>query len=474
MSDEPWRWSASALVNAIQDKTLSSREVVQAHLDRMDAINGAVNAVTAVLAEEALAAADRADRRVASGDPVGPLHGLPITVKENIDVEGSATTQGVVSLRHSIAERDAPVIRHLKAAGAIVVARTNMPDFGLRWHTDNDLHGATMNPWDPSRTPGGSSGGEAAAIATGMSPLGIGNDMGGSVRQPAVNCSIAGHRPTTGRVSRVMSTIFEAPPLFYDQVTCVNGPMARHVGDLRLALKVMARPDLSDPIWTLGAAPPVAAANDRCVGLGEDPSGDGVAPGVAEALSRAADILEDAGFTIEPIDPPLLAEADEVIQRLAETDFAKYMEDILPIISANAASVLQSVLHGTAPDAATYRDAIAARYRIAAAWSRLMHRFPLILGPVSTMEAFAVDYDIGGVAAMRRLIRSFRLTELCNLLGLPSLALPVSFDDGLPQGVQIIARRFDEDRCFAAAEVIERAVPTPTPIDPVIAGPMHR
>lgn len=470
MSGELWRWSAVKLGNAIRERSLSSREVVQAHLDRIGAVNDAVNAITVVFAKDALAAADAADVSIASREAVGPLHGVPITVKENIDVIGSATTMGIVSLKDTVPEQDAPIVRHLKDAGAIIIGRTNMPDFGMRWHTDNALHGATLNPWDPSRTPGGSSGGEAAAIATGMSPLGIGNDMGGSTRQPAINCGIAGLRPSTGRVSRTMSSIFDDPPMFYEQIACVNGPMARHVGDLRLALDVMGQPDLADPMWTPGSTPPLSNGNDLRVGLVREVSGDGIAPAVADALDQATAHLRQAGYKVEEIEPPLIAEADDTIQRLSETEIAKYLDSALPLISDDAGNILKAVIGDGKPDAANYRDAIAGRHGIAAAWRRLMENFPLILGPVSTMEAFKVGYDIGGPEAMRRLIRSLRLTELCNLLGLPSVALPVSLAGGLPQGVQIIGRRFDEDRCFDAAEAIERAVRLTTPIDPISAG----
>ena len=467
MSEELWRWSAATLAHAIRERSLSSREVVQAHLDRIGTVNDAVNAITVVFAEEALSAADSADAALARGDAVGPLHGLPITVKENLDVLGSATTMGIVSMKDTIPDKDAPVIRHLKDAGAIVIGRTNMPDFGMRWHTDNDLHGPTLNPWDPSRTPGGSSGGEAAAIATGMSPLGIGNDMGGSTRQPAVNCGIAGLRPSKGRVSRTMTSIFDDPPSFYEQIACVNGPMARQVDDLRLALEVMGQSDPTDPIWTPGCPPPLSNGNDLSVGLVRDVSGDGMAPAVAEALDLAAAHLGQAGYRVEEIEPPLIAEADDTIQRLSETEIAKYIDSVLPIISVDAGNILKAVILEGKPDAANYRDAIAERHRVAAAWRRLMEDFPLVLGPVSTMEAFKVGYDTGGPEAMRRLIRSLRLTELCNLLGLPSVALPVSLAGGLPQGVQIVGRRFDEDRCFDAAAAVERAVLFPTPIDPI-------
>ena len=162
-----WQWSATSLAKAIREKRISSREVIQAHLDRIEAVNHKVNAVTVVLEEDALRTASEADKKIAAGEELGPLHGVPVTFKENIDLVGSATTHGIVDLKDAMPQTDAPVFAHLKQAGAIPIGRTNLPDFGLRWHTNNDLRGATLNPWDPSRTPGGSSGGEAAAIATG-------------------------------------------------------------------------------------------------------------------------------------------------------------------------------------------------------------------------------------------------------------------------------------------------------------------
>lgn len=468
MSDELWRLGATKLAKAVREKEVSSREVIQAHLGRIDTVNGTVNAITAIFAEEALEEADAADAAIASCGNMRPLHGIPITIKENIDVRGSATTKGVVSLKDSFPENDAPIVRHLKSAGAIIIGRTNMPDFGMRWHTDNDLHGATINPWNRLITPGGSSGGEAVALATGMSPLGIGNDMGGSTRQPAINCGVSGLRPSKGRVSRVMSSIHDEPPMFYEQIACVNGPMARHICDLRLALKIMSRADPDDPMWVPASAPPCSKAGERRVGLVADVSGDGIAPAVTRALNTAAAILEQAGYRVEEIEPPLIEEADNTIQRLAEAESASYLENTLVMVSSDAGKILRSVFTDNKSDMKSYRDAIAERHRIAATWSSLMDRFPLILGPVSTMQAFSVGFDTGGVEAMRRLIRSFRLTELCNLLGLPSVALPTSIENGLPQGVQIIGRCFDEDRCFDAAEAIERAVRLPTPIDPIV------
>ena len=188
---EPWRMSSGDLARAIREKKLSSREVITPHLERIEAVNGELNAITDVLADQALAAADEADRALAGGSDVGKLHGVPMTVKENIDLAGSPTTQGVPALAQATPPIDAPRIAQLRQEGAITIGRTNLPDFGLRWHTDSALRGPTLNPWDRARTPGGSSGGDAVALATGMTPLGNGNDYGGSLRWPAQCC---GHR----------------------------------------------------------------------------------------------------------------------------------------------------------------------------------------------------------------------------------------------------------------------------------------
>ncbi len=466
MTGPLWQWSATSLARAIREKSLSSREVIRAHLDRIDAVNHEVNAVTVVLEEDALRKASKADEQLAAGEALGPLHGVPVTVKESIDLVGSATTHGIVDLKNSVPLRDATVITHLKRAGAIPIGRTNLPDFGLRWHTTNDLRGATLNPWDRSRTPGGSSGGEAAAIATGMSPLGVGNDMGGSLRYPAQCCGITAIRPSLGRMSRIATAIFPDPPSFYEQIASVNGPMARHVKDLRLALEVMSQPDPRDPWWI--PAPLMGPAIDAPirVALTVDPAREGGCPAVAQAVRLAADILADAGYVIEEVDPPSLEEAAETIEQISVMEIESYLPAIRPMISKEANSVLEAIIGDTKSDLATYMKAIGRRHRIAQDWNLFLERTPLVLGPVSTLQPFEVGYDVAGPEALRRFITSIVLTESCNLLGLPSVAVPVQVVDGLPQGIQLIGSRFREDLCFDAAEVVERRQGVFTPIEP--------
>jgi amidase len=197
---EIWKMGGAELATRIRRRELSSREVIEAHIRRIESANPSLNAVTALLADEALSAADTADRAVKAGDVVGPLCGVPMTVKEDSDVKGSATTHGLAPLRNAIVERDAPQFAELRAAGAIPIGRTNMPEFGMRWHTNNALHGATRNPWAADYTPGGSSAGEAAAIAAGLSLIGKGSDGAGSLRWPAQCCGVTALKPSHGRV----------------------------------------------------------------------------------------------------------------------------------------------------------------------------------------------------------------------------------------------------------------------------------
>jgi amidase len=222
MSDELWRWDTVRLAHAIRTRLVSSKEAVAACLGRLESINPRMNAVVETLAEEALALAERADRELAKGSSLGPLHGVPVTTKINTDQKGCATTNGVAAFASLIADQDSPSIANLRRAGAIVIGRTNAPEFSWRWFTDNELYGETLNPWNGQRTCGGSSGGAAVAVATGMCPLAQGTDFGGSIRHPALCCGIAGLRPTLGRVPAHNTTTGDRP--ITAQFMAVHGP----------------------------------------------------------------------------------------------------------------------------------------------------------------------------------------------------------------------------------------------------------
>lgn len=263
-----------------------------------------------------------------------------------------------------------------------------------------------------------------------------------------------------------MSAIFSEPPMFYEQVGAVNGPMARCVSDLRLALAVMSQPDPGDPCWLPAPRLGSKASRPVSVAVTVDPGGWGCAPVVSAGVWKAAKLLAEAGYAVEEVEPPAVEESAEVIQRIIDTEVQSYLPAMRTMISEDAAAVLDSFVGHTTPELTAYMKAIARRHAIAARWSLFMQRYPLVLGPVSTHPAFEVGHDLAGPEASRAFIRSVTLAEICNLLGLPSVAVPVEVAEGLPQGVQVIAARFHEDLCFDAAEAIEARVRVFTPIDP--------
>lgn len=459
-SSEPiWSMGTAELADRIRTKEFSSREVVDAYLDRIEAVNGRVNAITVVLASSARATADKADHQIQRGAQVGPLHGVPFTVKENIEMKGSATTQGLVAFKDAVPSVDAPHIAQLKAAGAIPIARTNLPDIATRWHTDNALRGATINPWDATRTPGGSSGGDAVALATGMTPLGMGNDYFGSLRVPAQFCGVASLRPTLGRVAQA-STALENFPMSL-QLMGVQGPMARHVADLRLAFESMCGYDVRDPWWT--SAPFTGPSAPRRVAV----QMAGAHPQVAAGIRKAADALADAGYDVSEDPAPMILEGSDAAQDVVASDSAALADMVRPFLGRDASTFINTWVGLRPPiDKAGYVQAFSTRQGVARAWTQFQDDRPLVLGPVSTRPPFAVGRDLEGPNAVFEIFDSLRLTVVVNLAGLPSVTVPVGEADGLPQAVQIIGPRYREDLALRAAQAIEARVGVITPIEP--------
>ena len=466
---ELWRLDARSIARSVANRETSAREVVESHLARIASINPVLNAIVTVMAEEALTAADGADRAIARGAPLGPLHGVPFTAKNNIDVAGTPTTWGVPALAQAIPEADAPVVKRLKVAGAILIGRTNLPDMALRVDTDSSLHGRTVNPWNPDRTPGGSSGGEAVALATGMSAIGLGNDIGGSLRSPASACGISALKPTTHRVPD--AGLVPGPDrLLVSQWMNVQGPMARTVADVRLAFESLAGADPRDP-WSL-AVPFRRCDSERAirVALMRDPPGGSTDPSVSAAVDAAGTALSNAGYQVEIACPPRYEEAVDLAGTLLMTDFGSHFEQLLPIMGPRGRAFLDGYREATIVPADTegFSHLFEMRDGIARAWSAFMERYDLILGPVWTELPFEVGFDIAnatGVLATRELIRP---VMPANLLGLPSACVPAGYDQatGLPIGVQITGRRLFDEMCLDAAEVIERATSLVVPMTP--------
>lgn len=461
-----WRSSARHIAQLVRSQEVTALEVVDAHLARIAEVNPGVGALTVVFADRARELAAQLDSRIAAGEDVGELAGVPISVKENIDLTWSASTEGWVFLADAVPAVDATMVRRLLDAGAIPIGRGNMPDTGLRWDTDNELFGRTYNPWDRERVAGGSSGGDSVAVATGMVALGLGNDYGGSLRLPAYAAGVCALRPSAGRVPAAGPI---QPWSLTEQFFSVNGPIGRHVDDLDLAFSLMHGADGLDP--TAASIPhPSTYDGPRRVAVTSDPLGWGVDPQVADAIALAAEALATAGWEVVEAEAPMIEEAANLWRQLSVTELVDSFQPGARAVPLGAGATQYfldnaaetQVLHSVSD----YAGAWARRLVIAAAWEQFHAMYPIVLGPVSARRMPRIGYDLSGPAATTELWRDHRLLVTVNFLGLPSVAVPTGLDaDGIPSGVQLIAARNGDHIALGAARDVEAAVRAFTPID---------
>src|SRR5450755_98072 len=445
MSDDIWRWSATRIAAAIRGRDVSASEALESCLGRMAAVNARLNAVTVDLSQSAREAAARADAAVASGDELGALHGVPVTIKENVD----------------------------QKAGAIIVGRTNTPAFSFRLDTVNDLRGRTYNPWSKTATPGGSSGGAASSVASGIVPLAHGTDIAGSIRFPAYCCGLAAIRPLFGRVPSFNPTQ-TAERSISSQFMSVQGPLARSVADVRLGLAAMSARDPRDPWWTpapLEGPPPARPIRVAIVREARDLGGAKLHPAVARALDGAAAALADAGYEIVDDTTPGFTRAKELWFEMQMPEFRHYM---LPLIEKEGDDGIRTAVRFMfdnippphAAEAWSYMKSLAERTRLVRDWSLFLDRVPLVLAPICSQPVYRQGFDIESAARTAAMWRECATMMAVAVLGLPAAAVPTGVVDGLPMGVQIVGARFREDLCLAAAEAIEARAGTLTPIDP--------
>ena len=467
---ELWQLPAAEIAYAVRTGQASAREVIDAHIARIEAVEPHLNAFAELYAEEARASADAADRARAAGAALGPLHGVPTQIKVNTDEAGHATTNGIPAFAERIAQEDAPHVARLRAAGAVFVGRGNTPAFSMRWCADNDLHGRTNNPWDPERTPGGSSGGASAAVSSGMVALAQGNDYGGSIRYPAHACGICGLRPTVGLVPRSLG-VAGGPDRVTWQLMAVEGPIARRVGDLRVALGVMAGASPADP-FAVPAAPLEAPPRPLRVGLLRDPGVVAPDPPVNAALDAAAGWLADAGYAVEEVDHGLFAEAYRLWYLLCIEDNRRDLPIIEEIGGEGAARSLRTQLAVARqwwpeqPSLDDVLDGWARRGAVVRELHEVLAELPLLLMPVSAEHPFRHGEDIESDASAIRLAAAQWSCMALPLLGFPGLSVSAGVYDGLPVGVQLVAGRFREDLLLDAGEVIEARARVPSPVDP--------
>jgi amidase len=455
-----FEYTAVALAKLIRSRDVSSREVVEAHLGRIDEHNQYLGAVSVVLREEALSAADRCDRSEARG----PLHGVPFTIKENIDCLGSATTHGLPLLREAMPYTDAPSVARLKAAGAIPIGRTNLSEMGLRLCTSNPLRGRTLNPYDRRLSVGGSSGGDAAAVATGMTPLGLGGDLGGSLRIPAHCCGIAALKPTTGRIAHAAS-LEPRDPGFAGQAMLALGPLARSVADLRLALSILAGRDVRDPRSVdvpLESPPPEV----RRAALVTELPGTPLEASTLAALERAAIALKAAGWEVERASPPDLPRVNDIFRKMLAMELSVVVPQLQPFMSEALFQHLMRLCAESNFEPAGAHRVHTQRSRLIREWSGFFAEYPVVVGPNWAVPIWPIDADLEAESGVSLLRETVRFVAPGNALGLPCVALPMALSDGLPTGIQIYADLWREDLCLAAAEAIEADASPRLPIDP--------
>jgi amidase len=451
MNTPLWSLTAAALRELVRRRELSRRELVQAHLDRVRHTNERVRAIVELRGEAALAEADAADRAHASREAL-PLDGIPITLKDHFDLAGMHHTEGVPANAQVCSPSDETVVRRLRDAGAIVIGKCNQPDYQIRWNTISHLHGATRNPRDLGRSAGGSSGGDAAAVAAGMAPIGLGLDYGGSIRVPASFCGIYGLRPSAGMVPASPTLPPFDPPPTVDLMASI-GPLARSVDDLWTVCRVLAGADPGDP-----ASVPVPLGELRAAGTKPrvvrmlHQTGAKATPEIVARLDRTARILAAAGYEVVDGGIPHATRAPEVWAQLVGTEL---LRTGMPMFGDQlGASNRQHIemmfgLFDLGPDVTRYIGALLERRAIVRETAHWMARHPLVLAPVAGMATPRLDFDhLLDEAQTVDLFDHMRNIMWVNLLGLPSVALP--------NGIQIVARRFHDAEAMQAAALVER------------------
>jgi amidase len=463
--EDLWRLSAVDIAGLIRSKKVSAKEAAMAALARLDAVNSKINAVVDHRPEDVLGQAAAIDAAIAANEDTGPLAGVPVTVKVNIDQQGFATTNGLQLQRNVIAQTNSPVVDNLRKAGAVILGRTNCPAFSYRWFTTNLIHGDTKNPRDPGITPGGSSGGAGAAVAAGIGHIAHGTDIAGSIRYPAYACGVHGLRPTVGRIAAFNASLPERT--IGPQISAVSGPLARTIGDVRVALAALSAKDRRDPWWV--PAPLEGPAMPKRAALCLNPDGLETVPEVKAAVADAGRRLERAGWVVEQIETtPPLREAADLQTKLwlgdgyeAQLDAAEREGDpgALACLRGNRAKVFPF-------DAAAFSKALTRRATLAREWLQFFETYPVLLMPVSGELPFPDGLDTRDDASFARVWAAQVPQIAIPFMGLPALTVSTGLVGRIPVGVQVVSSRYREDLCLLAGEAIEAGGTPSAAVDP--------
>ena len=458
---ELWALTATELSKLIRSKKVSAVEVTRSVLERLDAVNPAINAVVTQMPEEAISVAQSVDKKIGNGEAVGSLAGIPVTIKTNVDQIGYANTNGLKIQKDNITDQDNAVVNNLRRAGAVFVGRTNTPAFSMRWFTRNTLHGHTRNPVNPDLTPGGSSGGAAAAVAAGIGPIALGSDIAGSIRYPAYACGIQGIRPSLGRVPSLNPCA--ADRHLGAQITAVQGPLARTIDDLELALHAMAARDIRDPWWT--PAPLKFGDFEKKVAICVNPDGLETETDIENALRESAVKLKDKGWSVTEIPCPPLRIPAEMQLLLWMSEMRRNGSKLVEKENDPDANFVFAEFqkHFPAPDLDGFLDLLQARAAFTREWMQFTDEYPVVMIPVSATLPFKDNLDVESSESLAKIVEA-QMTQIgLPFMGIPAIAVCTGRVKQTPVGVQLVAGRYREDILFAAARDIETSV---TPVTP--------
>ena len=458
---ELWALTATELSKLIRSKKVSAVEVTRSVLERLDAVNPAINAVVTQMPEEAISVAQSVDKKIGNGEAVGSLAGIPVTIKTNVDQIGYANTNGLKIQKDNITDQDNAVVNNLRRADAVFVGRTNTPAFSMRWFTRNTLHGHTRNPVNPDLTPGGSSGGAAAAVAAGIGPIALGSDIAGSIRYPAYACGIQGIRPSLGRVPSLNPCA--ADRHLGAQITAVQGPLARTIDDLELALHAMAARDIRDPWWT--PAPLKFGDFEKKVAICVNPDGLETDIVIENTLRESAAKLKDKGWSVSEIPCPPLRTPAEMQLLLWMSEMRRNGSKLVEKENDPDANFVFAEFqkHFPAPDLDGFLDLLQARAAFTREWMQFTDEYPVVMIPVSATLPFKDNLDVESSESLAKIVEA-QMTQIgLPFMGIPAIAVCTGRVKQTPVGVQLVAGRYREDILFTAARDIETSV---TPVTP--------
>jgi len=471
MTLDPTRMTAADIVDGVRDGTCSPTDVVESVLDRIHERNDRTNAFVTITDDLARRMAANAERAIDRGDPAGPLHGVPVAIKDLDDVAGVRTTSGSLLFEDHVADSDDPFVTRLKEAGAVIVGKTNTPEFGLGTTTDNRVTGPTGTPFDPVRVSGGSSGGSAAAIGDGLVPIAQGSDVGGSIRTPASFCGIFGLKPTYGLVP-----IVDRPNAFATHTPMFHtGPMARTVEDAAIMLDVMAgvhpRDPFSMPTRTTHHAAVDRPIDDLMIAYSPDLGTYPVDPAVRETLDDAVAAFEQAGATVDRVDPDL-GHGREAILDAYYTMATVLWESLFDDLERQGFDprgddrdrlrpyLVDLVMEADTPTTREHKRADIIRTDVFDGLQDCFEKYDLVVSATLGTTAFPHGEEPHEIDDEEiEPLRGWVLTQPFNFTGQPAASVPAGFVDGLPVGMQIAAPRFADDDVLAASAAVERIRP---------------